>query len=96
MKEKKWEPTDPNWSRVHVGGLDITVKWRELKKAFTHCGRVLLASIVHGRGFGFVTFATQEEARNAISDMNGRNSPPFFMIEPLSCTVLNMFFNIRA
>jgi len=73
MKEKKWEPTDPNWSRVHVGGLDITVKWRELKKAFTHCGRVLLASIVHGRGFGFVTFATQEEARNAISDMNGRN-----------------------
>jgi len=78
----KFEPTDPSWSRVHVGGLAPRCTWRELKKAFVHCGRVKLCQVVGSRGFGFITFATQDEARNAMVDMNGRS----FQGQPITVT----------
>eukprot|EP00494_Astrolonche_serrata_P034073 UN34342 len=72
-QNQQYEPNDTNWSRVHVGGLAPGTKWRELSRAFHHCGKVKYVQVLENRGYGFITFCTQQEAKNAIQDMNGRN-----------------------
>ncbi|XP_028226065.1 small RNA-binding protein 11, chloroplastic-like isoform X1 [Glycine soja] len=59
-------------------GLSFYTTENALSEAFSNYGQVIEAKIVTDRvsdrskGFGFVTFASQDEAENAIEDMKGK------------------------
>ncbi|KAL1314053.1 hypothetical protein HN51_040763 [Arachis hypogaea] len=64
--------------KLFVGGLSVHTTEKGLTDAFSDCGQVIEAKIITDRvserskGFGFVTFASRDEAANAISQMNGK------------------------
>ena len=66
-------------NRVYVGNLSYGVSTDELKKTFSQAGSVTDARVMsdketgQSRGFGFVTFATDAEAKTAIDTLNGQD-----------------------
>ncbi|XP_020233896.1 small RNA-binding protein 11, chloroplastic [Cajanus cajan] len=64
--------------KLFVGGLSFYTTEKALSEAFSNYGQVIEAKIVTDRvsdrskGFGFVTFASQDEAENAIAEMKGK------------------------
>ncbi|KAL2900132.1 Small RNA-binding protein 11 chloroplastic [Bienertia sinuspersici] len=65
-------------SRLFVGGLSFYTTEKTLAEAFSQYGQVIQAKIVHdrvsdrSRGFGFVTYASEDEADKALTEMNGK------------------------
>ncbi|KAJ6824391.1 cold-inducible RNA-binding protein-like isoform X2 [Iris pallida] len=65
-------------SKLFVGGLSFYTTEDSLSEAFSQFGQVVGAKIVMDRvsdrskGFGFVTFASKEEADRAVTEMNGK------------------------
>uniref|UniRef100_A0A4W5LML6 RRM domain-containing protein n=1 Tax=Hucho hucho TaxID=62062 RepID=A0A4W5LML6_9TELE len=62
---------------LYVKNLDDQLNDDELREAFTTCGTITSCRIMkdpsgNSRGFGFVCFATPEEATKAVTDMNGK------------------------
>ena len=63
--------------KLFVGGLSWETTDSDLKKAFAPYGEVTEAKVIterdtgRSRGFGFVTFAQDEDAKTAISKMHG-------------------------
>ncbi|PYM12025.1 MAG: RNA-binding protein [Candidatus Rokuibacteriota bacterium] len=63
--------------KLFVGGLSFSTSTERLREAFAAAGSVESASVVtdrdtgRSRGFGFVEMATNEEAEQAISRLNG-------------------------
>ena len=63
--------------KLSVGGLSWETSDSDLKKAFTPFGEITEAKVItergtgRSRGFGFVTFARDEDAKTAISKMHG-------------------------
>ena len=63
--------------KLFVGGLPYSTQQEEVEQLFSQCGQVLSATIVRdkftkqSRGFGFVEMATEEQAADAISRLNG-------------------------
>ena len=63
--------------KLFVGGLSFSTSSERLREAFAAAGSVESASVVtdrdtgRSRGFGFVEMATNEEAEQAISRLNG-------------------------
>jgi len=66
-------------TRLFVGNLSFDVSDEDLRQAFSEAGSCSSASIVRdrmtgkSRGFGFVEMTTEEEARRAVSTLNGRD-----------------------
>uniref|UniRef100_A0A3Q4HQS2 RRM domain-containing protein n=1 Tax=Neolamprologus brichardi TaxID=32507 RepID=A0A3Q4HQS2_NEOBR len=65
-------------NRIFVGGLDYRVNERDLRHIFSQHGTVKEVKIVldHSgvsRGYGFVTFETQEDALKIINNVNTRS-----------------------
>ncbi|XP_027901787.1 small RNA-binding protein 11, chloroplastic [Vigna unguiculata] len=64
--------------KLFVGGLSFCTTEKALSEAFSNYGQVIEAKVVTDRvsdrskGFGFVTFASPDEAENAIADMKGK------------------------
>lgn len=64
---------------IYVGNLSFDVSEEILQKTFEAFGQVSAASIVkdkysgQSRGFGFVEMPDQNEARNAITNLNGKD-----------------------
>ncbi len=64
---------------IYVGNLSFDVSEEILQKTFEAFGQVSSASIVkdkysgQSRGFGFVEMPDQNEARNAIATLNGKD-----------------------
>lgn len=62
--------------KVYVGNLPFTVNDDKLRELFAPFGEVTEATIIkdkfsgRSKGFGFVTFANDEEANKAIAEMN--------------------------
>ncbi|KDO70525.1 hypothetical protein CISIN_1g032528mg [Citrus sinensis] len=62
----------------YVAGLSFYTSNKGLSDAFSQYGQVVEANIVVDRvsdkskGFGFVTFASHDEAEKALSEMNGK------------------------
>lgn len=62
--------------KVYVGNLPFTVNDDKLRELFASFGEVTEAVIIkdkfsgRSKGFGFVTFANDEEANKAIAEMN--------------------------
>ncbi|XP_047174987.1 small RNA binding protein 1-like isoform X2 [Vigna umbellata] len=65
--------------RCFVGGLAWATDNDALEKAFSPYGQILESKVINdretgrSRGFGFVTFATEQAMRDAIDGMNGQN-----------------------
>ncbi|PIN16659.1 hypothetical protein CDL12_10684 [Handroanthus impetiginosus] len=65
-------------SKLFVGGLSYYTNEQGLSDAFSQYGQVIEAKIVMDRvsdrskGFGFVTYASEDEAEKAIAEMNGK------------------------
>ncbi|KAK9755286.1 hypothetical protein RND81_01G015300 [Saponaria officinalis] len=65
-------------SRLFVGGLSFQTTEKTLADAFTQYGQVIEAKIIHDRvserskGFGFVTYASLDEADKALNEMDGK------------------------
>ena len=63
--------------KLFVGGLSWETNDSDLKKAFAPFGEITEAKVItdrgtgRSRGFGFVTFARDEDAQAAISKMHG-------------------------
>ncbi|CAH9078939.1 unnamed protein product [Cuscuta epithymum] len=65
-------------SKLFVGGISFYTTEKVLSEAFSQFGQVIEAKIVTNRtsekskGFGFVTYASQDEADRALREMNGK------------------------
>ena len=63
--------------KLYVGNLPFSVSSDALKEAFSRFGNIEEATVItdkfsnRSKGFGFVTFSDDEEAKKAISEMNG-------------------------
>jgi len=63
--------------KLFVGGLSWDTTDDGLRQAFTSYGEITEAKVIterdtgRSRGFGFVTFARDEDAKTAISKMHG-------------------------
>ena len=63
-------------TKLYVGGIPYTTTNDDLKNHFSPAGAVVSAQIIidkmtnRSKGFGFVTFSTEEEAKLAIEGMN--------------------------
>ncbi len=64
--------------KLYVGGLSYSTTSETLREQFAQCGTVESATVItdrysgQSRGFGFVEMATNEDAQNAISKLNGQ------------------------
>ncbi|KAG8062052.1 hypothetical protein GUJ93_ZPchr0003g17126 [Zizania palustris] len=64
--------------RCFVGGLAWATDDRSLESAFSSYGEILDSKIINdretgrSRGFGFVTFSSEQSMRDAIEGMNGK------------------------
>ncbi len=64
-------------SKLFVGGIAWATDDKGLFDAFSPYGTVTEAKVItdrdtgRSRGFGFVTFSNEEEARRAMEEMNG-------------------------
>jgi RNA recognition motif-containing protein len=62
--------------KLFIGNLDYTVTKDDLIQAFEKFGKIIDAVVItdretqRSRGFGFVTFENEEEAKKAIAEMN--------------------------
>lgn len=65
--------------KVFVGNLPFSVRNNELREEFSKFGDVEDAVVITDRqtrrskGFGFVTFVNEEDAKKAISEMDGKD-----------------------
>ena len=63
---------------LYVGSLHYSTSEAELKELFTEYGEVTSAKIIidkysgRSKGFGFVTFPNDEDAKKAIKEMNDK------------------------
>jgi RNA recognition motif-containing protein len=64
-------------AKLYVGGLPYAVTEQQLQELFSQHGTVVSAKVIadkytgQSRGFGFVEMSTPEEAKKAISALNG-------------------------
>jgi len=62
---------------LYIGNLDYSIKEKQLTELFAEYGEVTSAKIItdkmtgRSKGFGFVEMSNDEEARQAISGLNG-------------------------
>ncbi len=58
-------------TKLFVGNLNWSVDSEKLRELFGAYGTVQSATVLEGKGFGFVEMATSEEAEKAKSNLNG-------------------------
>lgn len=64
---------------IYVGNLSYNLQEEELKQAFAAFGEVASVKIItdkytdRSKGFGFVEMPNDEEANNAINELNGKD-----------------------
>ncbi|MFT4309337.1 MAG: RNA recognition motif domain-containing protein [Candidatus Woesearchaeota archaeon] len=64
--------------KLFVGSLPFALRQERLKEVFSEYGNVTEAVIIQdkftgrSKGFGFVTFETDEEAKAAMDNLNGK------------------------
>lgn len=68
-------------NKLYIGNLSWNIRTEQLREIFSEAGEVIDAIVIEdktnpsrprSKGFGFVTFATEEEAEKAIKLFNGK------------------------
>ncbi|MBI1950997.1 MAG: RNA-binding protein [Acidobacteria bacterium] len=65
--------------KLFVGNLSFETSDEDLKEAFSKAGTCVTASVIkdrltgRSRGFGFVEMSSDDEAKRAIAELNGRD-----------------------
>jgi cold-inducible RNA-binding protein len=65
-------------NKLFVGGISWDTKEEDLQKIFEKVGKVVEVVIIkdkfsgRSKGFGFVTMETEEDAKKAIAELNGK------------------------
>ena len=65
-------------NKLYIGGLSLETTEEELKTFFQQAGTVQSATVItdkvsgQSRGFGFVEMSNDAEARQAVSELNGK------------------------
>lgn len=65
--------------KIYVGNLPFSVDDDKLKDVFSQFGEISEATVIQNKfsgrskGFGFVTFSSDEDAQKAISEMNNKD-----------------------
>lgn len=65
-------------TKLYVGGLAYSVTDDQLKDFFASAGTVVSAQVIvdrdsnQSKGFGFVEMSSDDEAKKAIADLNGK------------------------
>jgi RNA recognition motif-containing protein len=65
--------------KLYVGNLSYDVNRDQLRDFFAQAGEVIDSAVITDRvtgrskGFGFVEFATEEEAQKALETLNGKD-----------------------
>lgn len=59
--------------KIFVGNLPYSTTQEKLVEIFSQYGEIVDSYKPAGKGFGFVTFATEEQAAAAIEAMNGQD-----------------------
>ena len=66
-------------NKVFVGNLPFSVNDASLREVFAPCGEITEATVIinkfngRSKGFGFVTFSTEEAAKKAVSEIDGKD-----------------------
>ena len=77
MSTPKSLVTETHCSTIFVGDLSIYCSEKDLFEAFKHCGAIEAVRIKRGGPekvnllYGFIKFASKDEAENARREMNG-------------------------
>jgi len=64
-------------NKLFIGSLDYATTDSQLEEHFSQAGKVLSAKVIvdrntgTGKGFGFVEMSTEEEAKTAMSKLDG-------------------------
>jgi RNA recognition motif-containing protein len=64
--------------KLYAGNLDYSVTSDQLEELFSQLGKVVDAVVISDRysgrskGFGFVEMSTEDEAKKAIDELNGK------------------------
>jgi len=67
-------------NKIYVGNLPFSFGEKELRDAFGSFGEITEATVISDRhsgrskGFGFITFASDESAQKAVEAMNGKET----------------------
>jgi RNA recognition motif-containing protein len=65
-------------TKLYVGGLAYAVNDDQLKEFFASCGTVVSSQVIvdrdsnQSKGFGFVELSSEDEAQQAIKELNGK------------------------
>lgn len=65
--------------KIFIGNLPFSMSGYSLKDLFVRCGKITEVEIVsesttgRSKGFGYITFATESEAKKARLKMNGKD-----------------------
>lgn len=65
-------------AKIYVGNLPFKVNNNELKEIFSQFGEITEAVVIsekysgRSKGFGFVTFTSEDSAKKAVGEMNGK------------------------
>ena len=64
-------------NKLFIGGIDYATTDSQLEEHFSAVGKVLSAKVIvdratgQGKGFGFVEMSTEDEAKEAMSKLDG-------------------------
>jgi len=77
--KKEWEQAKYQGTNLYIKNIEDEIDEDRLKKEFSAFGNVLSHKIMsengNSKGFGFVSFGSQEEAARAIQEMSGKVMP---------------------
>jgi RNA recognition motif-containing protein len=66
------EETHMESHRLYVGNIDHSMTEEDLREVFSRFGTLTDVKIIRDKGFGFVAYATLEEAEEARKTMAGK------------------------
>lgn len=58
-------------TKLYVGNINYSATATDLELIFARYGDVEEVKVIEGKGFGFITMATREEAREAKTNLDG-------------------------
>ena len=59
-------------TKVYVGNIPFNITEQDITDLFSEYGEIISVKIKHSKGFGFVEMESSDDAKKAISELNGK------------------------